>query len=66
MSNNACMPPPPEKASASDFKDSAAPRFGHIDVVFLSNFSNENQKVPPVNHQQKCLINGICGTFDLK
>ena len=24
----------PERASASDFKDTAAPRFGHIDVVF--------------------------------
>ena len=35
-------------------------------ISFLSAFSNEHQNVPPVNHQQKCLINGICGVFDVK
>ena len=29
-------------------------------------FSNEHQKVPPVYHQQKCLINGICGASGIK
>ena len=43
-----------ERASASDVKDTAASRFGHSDVV-LSIFSNKQQKVPPVNHQQKVL-----------
>ena len=28
--------------------------------------SNKHEKVQPVNHQQKCLINRICGTFDIK
>ena len=28
---------------------------------FLSIFSDEHQKVQPVNHQQKCLIDGIWG-----
>ena len=53
-----------ERASALDFKDAAAPRFSHRDVVFVY-FSNEHRKVPPVNHQ-KCSINGICGAFDTK
>ena len=39
-----------ERASASDFKDTAAPRFGHSDIV-LSIFSNEHHKVLPVNYQ---------------
>ena len=56
----------PERASASDFKDATAPRFGHSDIGFLSISSNEHQNIPPVNHQQKCLINGISGTFDIK
>ena len=54
-----------ERASALDSKDAAAPRFGHGDVAFVY-FSNEQQKLPPVNHQRKCLINRICGTFDIK
>ena len=33
---------------------------------FLSVFSNKNENVPPVIHQQKCLVNGICGNFDIK
>ena len=56
---------PREYLSALDFKDAAAPRFDHIDVVF-SIFINEHQKIPSVNCQQKCLINGICSTFDIK
>ena len=51
----------PERASELDFKYAAAPRFGHSDVFFAL-FCNEHPKVPPVNHQQICLINGICGT----
>ena len=35
-------------------------------VYFLSIFSNEHQKIPPANHQQKCLINGICDTFGIQ
>ena len=50
----------PGRASALDFKDVAAARFGQSDVVFVY------QKVPPVNHQQKCLTNGICGTVLIK
>ena len=33
---------------------------------FVFIFSDEHQKVLPVSHQQKCSINGICGTFDIK
>ena len=54
-----------EKASASDFKDSPILRFCHSDAV-LSIFSNEHQNVLPVNHQQKCVITGICSTFNIK
>ena len=54
------------RTSALDFKDAAAPRFGQRDVVFLSIFSNEHQKVLPVNHQQESLINGTFGTFNIK
>ena len=37
-----------------------------IAMWFLS-ISDEHQNVPPVNHQQKCLIKGgVCGTFDIK
>ena len=32
----------------------------------LSISGNQHQNVKPVNHQQKCLINGICGIFDMK
>ena len=53
-------------ASVSDFKDVTVPQFGHSDVVFCSICSKERQKVSPVNHQQKRLLNGICGTFDIK
>ena len=44
-----------QRATVLVFKDANAPQFGHGDVVFYI-FSNEHQKVPPVNHQQKCLI----------
>ena len=44
---------------------SAVPQFSHDDLVFVF-FSNEHQTVLLVNHQEKCLINGICGTFDIK
>ena len=54
-----------ERASASDFKDAVAQRFGHRDVVVIY-FTNDHQKLPPVNHQEKCLVNGICGIFDKK
>ena len=43
-------------------KDTAALQFGS----FLSVFSNEHRNAPPINHQQRCLINGICGTLDIK
>ena len=34
---------------------------------FLSISSNEHQNILPVNHhKQKCLIKGICGSFDIK
>ena len=59
-----------ERKSALDFKDAdaAAPRFGVIAmyIVFMSIFSNERQKVPPVNPQQKCLLNEIYGSFGMK
>ena len=32
---------------------------------YLDDFSKEHQKVSLVNQQQKCLINGICDTFDI-
>ena len=35
-------------------------------MIGVSLFSNKHQKVPPVNHQQIWLINGICGTLDIK
>ena len=53
----------PERASVSDLKDAAAPRCSQS---FLCIFSNEHQKVPPVNFQQKRLVKGICGTLDIK
>ena len=37
-----------------------------ITFQFFDYFTNKHQKVPRVNNQQKCLINGICGTFDIK
>ena len=52
-------------ASASDVKDAAVPQFSHDDLVFVF-FSNERQTVLLVNNQKKSLINGICGTFDIK
>ena len=33
---------------------------------FLSISSDEYQNVPPINHQQKCSVNGICGTSNMK
>ena len=36
----------PKGTSALDVKDVTAPQFGHSDVVCLSIFSNEHQKVP--------------------
>ena len=56
---------PPSGKRPLDFKDASAQRFGRSNV-FLFLFSNEHQKVPPVNYQQKSLINGIGGTFDIK
>ena len=35
-------------------------------MYFLYIFSNEHQNVQSVNHPQKYLINGICGSFDMK
>ena len=35
-------------------------------LKLLSIFSSEYQKVPPVNHQVKCLIHGIFSTFEMK
>ena len=46
---------PLERASALDFKDSAAPRFGHSDVVFFVYVSDRRQTLPPVSHQKNCL-----------
>ena len=40
-----------ERASALDFKDTAALQLGRSDVVFLSIFSDEHQKLLPVDHQ---------------
>ena len=57
------------KVSTSNNSRSGTPPLNHAMIwscSFLSIFSNEHQKVPPVNHRQKCLINGICGTFDMK
>ena len=55
-----------ERASALDFKDAAAPRFGHSDVACCLFLVTNIKKVLPVNHQQKCLINVICGVFLIK
>ena len=40
------------------FETSKTPRLRDlvIAVKFLSIFSNERQKVPPINHKHKCLI----------
>ena len=35
-------------------------------MQFLFISSNKHQNMLPVNHQQKCLIKGICGIFDMK
>ena len=55
----------PERVSVLDLKEAAAPRFDHGDVVFCL-FLETNIKVPPVSHQQKRLIKGICSTFEMK
>ena len=55
-----------ERASLVDLKDDAVSQFGHSNVVFSLFFSKEHKKVLPINHQKKCLMNGICGTFDIK
>ena len=47
-------------------KDCSALHYFLTDLSFLPIFSNQHPKVPPVNHQQNCLINGICGTCDIK
>ena len=54
----------PERASAFDFKDAATRHL--VIAMYLSIYSNEHQNVPLVNHQLKCLINGICGILDMK
>ena len=56
----------PDKAFGLDFKDATALQFSHSHLVFLSISNDKHQNVPPVNHHQKCLINGICGTSDMK
>ena len=35
-------------------------------AMFFVYFGSEHQKVSAVNHQQKCNINGIFCTFDMK
>ena len=52
----------PKRSSVLDFKDAAALLFGHSDVVLC----HEHQKLLLLSHQQLCLINGICATFDIK
>ena len=52
----------PDRASALDFKDTATPQFDHGDAVLVYFY----EKVPPVSHQQKYLINGLYNTFDIK
>ena len=55
------------RGDALDFNDTAALLFGQSNVVFFCFiFIKEYQKVPIVNYQQKCLINRIRGTFDIK
>ena len=56
----------PEKTTALDFKDAAAPGFGHSDVVFCSFLVTNIKKIPPFNHQQKWLITKNFGVVDIK
>ena len=53
-----------ERTSALDFEDAAAPRFRHSDAAILTILITN---VKMYRHQSlaKCLINRICGNFDM-
>ena len=53
-----------KKASAIDFKDAASLQFGHRDVDFWLFVVKNIWKVPPLNHQQKCLTLFNMGYFN--